>query len=74
MMRKCPECGNEFESNMENGHEMSEMQGEEGDDSDLKKAVLDEILGMSNEERKKAIPSKKSAIAIDIMQMGPKKR
>jgi len=71
---KCPHC--EHEIMMDD--EMEDMEGmdmEESDDSDMKKAILDELMGMGNEERKKQLPKKGSAsVSIEMMKMAPKRK
>ncbi len=78
-MKDCPACGYSMDrmkdmdyAELPEDMDYADMPEEEDDEED-KKAILEEMLGLSQEARKAKLP-KKSVMSVDIMKVVPKKK
>lgn len=72
----CPSCGCQFEvKNKEEENDPEDLLdgGSDETEEDMKKSVLDELMGLSNEARKHQLP-KKGMVSIEMMKLSPKKK
>lgn len=73
----CPACGCKFavmdEKDQEKPGLDEQYSSDESLDSDLKKSVLDELMGLSDEARKNQLP-KKGMVSVEMLKVSPKKK
>lgn len=76
--QSCPSCGCKFDvkdgSDELDQDSLDQDMGYEGsDDEEMKKSILDEMLGLTDEARKAQLP-KKGSVSIEMMKVIPKKK